>query len=300
MNTTTVTVFGGTGFLGRRIVTALDTGGWHVQVASRHVERGNFAGNRNIEPFQADIRDPGSVARAVRNADVVINAVSLYTESRKARFEDIHVKGARLLAETARDTGTTRLVQISGIGVDTASPSKYVRARARGEEAVRNAFPDATILRPSVLFGPGDAFLSTLDGISRLPVIPLFGWGRTRLQPVHVADVARAVTAALRDPRTAGQIFELGGATLHRYREMVERVLAHRQRSRLLLPLPFALWHLMATLLAVLPNPPLTRDQLILMRSDNVAATDMPGFAELGIEPSGLADELADCLRRPG
>ncbi len=295
MNLSTVTVFGGTGFLGHEIVQALTNNGWHVRIAARR--RREIGPNEpHVESIEADIRDRESVARALEGAEAAVNAVSLYTEHRRLGFEDIHVEGARLLAEEAGKTEVPRLIHISGIGVDSRHPSKYVRARTRGEEAVRRAFSGTTLLRPSVLFGPGDDFLSTLDMVTRLPVVPLFGSGRTLLQPVHAADVARAVAVCLRRPDTLGETYELGGASRHRYREIVEQVLASRGRKRPLLPVPFPVWHGLALLMGILPNAPLTRDQVLLMQSDNVVADDAAGFGALGLQARGLSEALAESL----
>jgi uncharacterized protein YbjT (DUF2867 family) len=227
----------------------------------------------------------------------VVNAVGLYVERGADTFEAVHVEGARRVGELAAATGVARLVHVSGIGVEGSSPSAYVRARARGEGAVREAFPGATVLRPSVLYGPGDALLSTLDAMSRLtPALPLFGRGETRLQPVHVDDVAAAVARVLEDAGSAGQVYELGGPRAWTYRALVEAVLRHRGRRRALLPVPFLTWELIARVLAPFPDPPLTRDQVALMRADNLVTPGAPGFAELGLSPRDLEEALPECL----
>ncbi len=295
MNLSTVTVFGGTGFLGHEIVEALTNSGWHVRIAARR-QRDIGPNEPHVESIEADIRDRASVARALEGAEAAVNAVSLYTEHRRLGFEEIHVEGARILAEEAEKASVPRLVHISGIGVDSRHPSKYVRARTRGEQAVRRGATGATLLRPGVLFGPGDDFLSTLDQVTRLPVVPLFGSGRTLLQPVHAADVAQAVAVCLRRPDTLGQTYELGGASRHHYREVVEQVLASRGRKRPLLPVPFPVWHALALLMEVLPNPPLTRDQVLLMQSDNMVADDAAGFGALGLQARGLGEALGESL----
>ena len=203
MGAATVTVFGGTGFLGRRIVATLLEAGREVRVATRHPETGDAAAwASRVESIAADVRDPEAVARAVQGADAIVNAVSLYVEGQGLDFESVHVDGARNIAQAAEGRP---LVHVSGIGAHESSPSAYVRARARGERAVRDACSNAIILRPSVLFGPNDAFLRTLDAISRLPLIPLFGRGDTKLQPVHVDDLAMAVLHAMDDPAAAGK-----------------------------------------------------------------------------------------------
>lgn len=290
------TVFGGTGFLGRRIVRHLADGGWRVRVAARRPEVPAGADPDRVEVRVADIRDEEEVAAALEGAEAAVNAVSLYVETAGLSFQAIHVEGAERLARSAAAAGVTRLVHISGIGSDPGSPSAYVAARGEGERRVREAFPGATVLRPSVLFGPGDAFLSALDGITRLPVVPLFGSGGTRLQPVFVADVAAAVVRALARPETAGEVFELGGGEVVTYREALEKVLAYRHRWRPLIPVPFAVWRALAAALSVLPNPPLTRDQLALLAADNVADPAVPGLAELDLEPAAFSERLPECL----
>lgn len=292
----TITVFGGTGFLGREIVRALIASGQRVRVAARRPDAPGLD-DVTVERLAADIRDESAVAGAVDGAAAVVNAVSLYVEKRELSFDAVHVRGAETIARCARQAGVERLVHISGIGVDTASPSPYIRARAQGEDRVREVFPEATTLRPSVLFGPNDAFISALKGVTLLPVIPLFGSGNTRLQPVYVDDVAAAVVAALERPDSAGRVFELGGARAYSYREILRAVLRELGRRRLLMPVPFPVWKLLAGLMAILPNPPLTRDQIILMEDDNLVSPDAPGFADLGIEPYDLEGQLASFLR---
>lgn len=285
-----VAVFGGTGYLGSRIVQQLAGAGWDVRVAARRADARSTGSGR---PLPADITDPAAVARAVAGADAVVNAVALYQEQGGATFASVHVEAAGGLARAAHRSGVRRFVHVSGIGADPGSPSRYVAARGRGEAAVRAGFPGAVILRPSVLFGPGDAFVSTLDAITRLPLVPLFGHGETRLQPVHVEDVAAAAARVVELPEPPARLFELGGPEVLAYRAILVRVLAHRRRRRLLLPVPFAAWHGLAVLCAALPRPPLTRDQVILMQHDNVAGEGVAGFAALGLEPRPLSSCLA-------
>lgn len=293
MGSEIVAVFGGTGFLGRAIVRRLAQAGWRVRIVAR---RADSAQSGDPDAVSADIADPASVARAVAGARAVVNAVSLYVERAGRSFEGVHVEGAGRLARAARDAGVERFVHVSGIGADPHSASPYVAARARGESAVSGAFPAAVILRPSVLFGAGDAFLSTLDAVTRLPIVPLFGRGDTCLQPVHVDDVAAAAGRVLDMPEVPARLLELGGAEVLPYRKIVEQVMAHRGRRRPLLPIPFPIWRALAGLSAVLPRPPITRDQVILMRRDNVVAIGVAGFEELGIRPRGLSSVLGECL----
>ncbi|AMD02156.1 complex I NDUFA9 subunit family protein [Halomonas chromatireducens] len=292
-----VTVFGGTGFLGSHVVRELADAGRTVRIAARRPALPDWAEPGDpLELVSVDIRSKADIAKALEGADSVVNAVSLYVESRSARFQTIHVEAAGQLAQLAHEAGIQRLVQLSGIGADPASRSAYVRARGRGETAVVTALPKAIILRPSVMFGPDDAFLSTLAGLTRLPVIPLFGHGETRLQPVHVVDVARAIGRLLGSDPPERRLFELGGPDIIRYREAVELVMRELSRERPLLPIPFPLWHLLALLASPLPNPPLTRDQVVLMAQDNVANDAIGSFDDLGILPRSLRDSLPLCL----
>jgi NADH dehydrogenase len=246
-----------------------------------------------VEQVQSDVRNALSVADAIKNTDGVVNAVGLYVESQGASFEAVHVVGAQFIAQQSVICGA-KLVHISGIGTDSASPSTYIRARAVGEQRVREAAPHAVILRPGVLFGRDDAFVGTLSGLVRmLPVIPLFGNGGTRLQPVYVEDVAKAIEIIFSSREPGAKIYELGGAQIITYRDLLSSIARHLDRKRLMLPVPFVIWQLLAALASVLPNPPLTRDQIELMRHDTIVDPDAAGFAELGIEPRGLEDLLA-------
>lgn len=296
-----VTVFGGTGFLGRNLVNRLLRRGYQVRVAVRNPRQDLFQDTDNrLEQVQSDVRNAQSVADAIKNADGVVNAVGLYTESQSATFEAVHVLGAQNIAQQSVICGV-QLVHISGIGTDTESPSTYIRARAVGEQRVREAAPHAVILRPSVLFGRNDAFLRTLSALVRmLPLIPLFGNGSTRLQPVYVEDVARAIECGLCSNELGENIYELGGAQILTYKDLLSTIARHLNRKRIMLPIPFVIWELLAALASVLPNPPLTRDQIELMRHDNIVNPDTAGFAELGIEPRGLEDLLSMCLDQNG
>jgi uncharacterized protein YbjT (DUF2867 family) len=295
-----VTVFGGTGFLGRAVVRQLAASGRAIRIAARHPAVPDRLDVKNdIELCAADIRGDEDVARAVRGATGVVNAVSLYVEQRDgATFEAIHVVGAARVARHTREAGAEHLVHISGIGAAPSSPSKYVAARGRGEERVRDQYREVVILRPSVLFGPGDTFLSTLKSLTLLPAVPLFGAGDTRLQPVHVDDVAMAVAGTMTAPDIRGGIYQLGGARVYTYRDILELMLARLHRRRLLVPVPFGVWKALAGLASILPTPPLTTDQVILMRADNVVGRAARTFSDLGIEPRSLEDALATDLAR--
>lgn len=297
MTQTRVVVFGGTGFLGREVVRQLASSDRPVRIAARHpAEPAMARAKAGIDLHTVDIRNDHAVASAIHNASGVVNAVSLYAEQGDVTFEAIHVEGAARIARRARQAGA-RLVHISGIGADPASPSKYIAARGRGEAAVQAEHADAVIVRPSVMFGPDDAFLGTLETVTRLPAVPLFGSGRTRLQPVHVGDVAMAVNRILTPPFPEANIFELGGGRIYSYREILELMLQRLGRRRALIPVPFSAWKMLAYTASFLPRAPLTTDQVMLMQTDNVACSDTGGFSDLGIEPRSLGDALAESLK---
>ncbi|MEM8587050.1 MAG: complex I NDUFA9 subunit family protein [Pseudomonadota bacterium] len=284
-----VVVFGGSGFLGRAIVACLVDAGHTVRIATRRAA--DHAGS--VEWRQADIRDEASVSGAIEGCAAVVNAVGLYAESKTERFEATHEGGARIVARQAAQQGVEQLVHISGIGADPASRSSYVRARARGEALVQEAYPAATILRPSALFGPDDALINGLADLARrAPFVPLFGRGQTRLQPVYVGDVARAAVGALSMPSARGKVFELGGPRIYTYRGLLALVLDAMGKRRPMAPVPFTLWDLVAAVSAVLPSPPITEAQVTLMRADNVVSGDMPSLLDLGIEPTALESVL--------
>lgn len=293
----TVTVFGGSGFLGRQIVRQLAAGGHFVRVAVRRPERASFfeemgCGDRTTL-LQADVGEESSVTPAVVGADAVVNCVGHYVEKGAATFDRIHAQGALHVARQARLAGVARLILISGLGADPDSASSYVRARGIGEALVREAFAEATILRPSVIFGPGDSFFNTLAALGRrAPVLPLFGGGRTRLQPVFIGDVVRACLRALEEPATAGKTYELGGPRAYSYRALIELTLDHIARKRLLVPVPFFVWEALAALFKVMDNPPITRDQVALMRLDNLVGSGQLSFKDLGMDPVSVEEIL--------
>ena len=290
------TVLGGTGYLGSMIVGALVSKGWRVRVGARNAER-NAGELAAVSGVHCDVRDEASLERAFEGSAAVVNAVGLYRERPGESFDAVHVAGAAHAARAAARCGVRRLVHVSGIGASRASPSSYVRARAEGEDAVRDVLPSAVVVRPSVLFGPGDAFLGAIDAVSRhSPVFPLFGRGETRMQPVYVGDVAAAVAALVDDPGAPPTTFELGGKRVLTYREIVGAVLAWRRRRRVLLPVPFGVWMLQAKLTAWLPSPPLDVHQVILMLSDNVVGDGVAGLAQLGIAAGDLESLLPVAL----
>ena len=254
-----VTVFGGTGFLGRRVVRHLRDADFIVRIASRNPERrpSSFAGDgSNIESVQADINDDSSILAATRGAFAVVNAVSLYVERGKDTFRSVHVDAAGRVADLARQSGVARIAHLSGIGSDARSTSSYIRCRGEGEEAVRQAFPRATMIRPAVMFGPEDGFVTPLLKMLRvLPIFPMFGRGQTRLQPAYVDDVAKAIARALRSP-DAASAYELAGPRIYTYEELLGTIAAGVGKRPLLLPFPFALWRAVGYASKILPNAP--------------------------------------------
>jgi uncharacterized protein YbjT (DUF2867 family) len=299
-NERTVAVFGGTGFLGRRVVRHLRRCGLSVRSASRHPDRGKglFAlDDPQLQSVEADIHDAQSVARVLAGAYGAVNAISLYVEHGTETFHSLHVECAQRLATQARQAGVERLVHVSGIGADVASPSRYVRKRGEGELAVRAAFADALLIRPAVMFGPDDSFLTTIITLlERLPIYPMFGRGLTRLQPAYVEDVAEAITRALQRTEKHPITFECGGPRVYSYEGLLKVVADEAGLKPKLIPIPFAAWHVLAWFAEMLPNPPITRNQAELMQVDNVASPEMPGFGELGISPLSIEDILSEIL----
>ena len=300
-----VTVFGGSGFIGRHLVQRLARAGVRVTVAVRSPRHADFLRPRGdvgqIAPVAADILDEAAVAAAVAGADGVVNLVGILYARGRYGFDAVHAEGAEIVAKAAAAAGVARLVQVSAIGADDKSPSAYARSKAAGEAAVRAAFPQATILRPSVLFGPEDDFFNRFAGMARLsPVMPLFGGGETKFQPVYVGDVADAIVKSLTDASAAGRTFELGGPTVYSFEDLMRLVLAETEREAMLIKLPFCAADVIGTFAPLFPlgAPLLTRDQAKLLRIDNVVHEGAAGFAQLGIVPTAAEAILPSYLAR--
>ena len=318
-----ITIFGGSGFIGRHLVQRLAHAGDLIRVAVRDPNTALFlkplGDVAQIVPLQANIRDDRSVAAAVAGADAVVNLVGILYERGRQTFDAVHRDGAARVARAAATAGAQRLVQMSALGADLDAPAHYARSKAAGEAAVREVFPDAAIVRPSVVFGPEDDFFNRFAGLARIaPALPVIGgWppGRIRdahgnmrftlcrsggpmFQPVYVGDVADAMQRLLDDPSTAGKIYQLGGPRAYSFKEVMQLVLAEIGRSRLLVPLPYWLAGLQATFLQLLPVPPLTRDQVRLLRRDNVVDPDALTLADLGITPTPVEAIIPQYLAR--
>jgi NADH dehydrogenase len=294
-------VFGGAGFIGRHVVQRLAAANFIVRVAVRDVEAAMvlrpMGDVGQIVPLYAPLGEEAAVARAVAGASVVVNLTGILAEARPGDFMRVHADGAGRIARLAAAAGAGRLVHVSAIGASAASPSLYATSKAAGEAAVRTAFPAAVILRPSIVFGAEDSFFNRFAAMAAVsPVIPIVG-GAARFQPVFVGDVADAVMAAQR-PGAAGGLFELGGPEVRRFRELIAYMLKVIERDRMIVDLPRGLANLQALFLERLPGKLLTRDQIKLLRSDNVVAPGLPGLTELGITPTAMALVVPSYLAR--
>src|SRR5712672_1817493 len=300
----TVTVVGGTGFLGRRIVRHLRSRGFPVRIASRHPDRGHRLfglDDPQLQSVGANIHDERSVADALAGAFGAVNAVSLYVEHGRETFDSVHVESAQRVAAQAHRAGVERVAHVSGIGADSVSQSLYIRKRGEGELAVRAAFADALLIRPAVMFGPDDAFLTTLLRLLRqLPIYPIFGRGLTRLQPAYVEDVAEAISRIMQRAEPPSMTFEFGGPRVYSYQEFLRSVASLAGLAPLLIPIPFAVWHALACAFELLPGPPPTRNQVELTQTDTVSSPEMPGFVELGISPHSVEAILHRMLSNCG
>jgi uncharacterized protein YbjT (DUF2867 family) len=297
---TLVTVFGGSGFLGRNVVRALAKRDYRIRVAVRRPE---LAGHLQplgrvgqIHSVQANLRYPASVEAAIRDCDVAVNLVGILAESGAQKFDVVQGKGAGTVAEAASAAGA-RMVHVSAIGADENSPARYARAKAAGEAAVLSALPSATILRPSVLFGPEDQFTNRFAALARIsPMLPLIGGGATRLQPAYVGDVATAVADAVDGKTKAGAVYELGGPEVLSMREIMKIILDITDRDRMLVSLPFGLAKMQSLLLQFAPGPlKLTPDQVALLRSDNVVS-EAAKAAGLTLEGLGISPDSIEAI----
>lgn len=301
-------VLGGSGFIGRYIVKRLAARGDVITVGCRNAEEAKFLKPMGdvgqVVPLNVAISDERLLPAFLAGNNALVNCVGILQEKGSQTFELVHHTGPARLARFAREAGVERCVHISAIGADSRSPSAYARTKAAGEQAVRDAFPTVTILRPSVVFGPEDQFFNRFAAMAVvLPALPLIGGGETRFQPVYVGDVADAAVRCLENPTTIGRIYELGGPKTYTLRELFELLLDEIRRKRLLVDVPFGLAELQARLMSILPNPPLTPDQVELLKRDNVVSTGTMSLASLGIVPTAaevILPTYLDRFRRGG
>jgi NADH dehydrogenase len=303
MKNTLVTVFGGSGILGRYTVLTLARRGYRVRVAVRYPNLANYllpmghAGQ--IQILKTDATEPGQVTAALRGAALAVNLTGILYARGKQSFEAVHSGAAGLIGQSARDAGVGRLVHISALGADAASESDYARTKAEGEARIRATFPSATILRPSLLIGPEDAFFNRFAWLARFsPILPLIGGGKTRFQPAAVWDVAEAVARSLERLDTPGNTYELGGGRVYSFRALMELMLREIARKRVLLPVPYGFAMLKAFFLQFLPNPLLTPDQVRLLKTDSVVAAGARTFADLEIVPEDIESVVPHYLWR--
>ena len=307
-NATLITIYGGSGFIGRHVVRALAKTGARMRIAVRQPDLAGhlqpLGGVGQISPVQANVRFPDSLIAAAKGADAVINLVGILAPSGQQTFEAVQDVGARHVAEAARAARAKVLVHMSAIGADAESPSTYARTKAQGEAAVREIYPGAVILRPSVVFGPEDEFFNRFAAMARIaPALPLIGGGKTKFQPVFAGDVAKAVIAALSGKAQAGAVYELGGPEVLSMKEVIQRVLSYTMRKRMLVTLPFQVAKLQGVILQLLPNPLLTLDQVRLLERDNVvsevAKREQRTLEGLGIdEPVAVEAVVPDYLEQ--
>ncbi len=293
MPAVTVTIFGGSGFIGRYLVKRLAGRGWVIRVASRSPRRAKFlqplGDVGQITAIRAVVQDQAAVERAVEGADAVVNLVGLLYEKGRQSFEAVHAEAGERIAKAAQAAGVESFVQMSAIGADEGAEADYARTKGEAEAAVRAILPGAVIIRPSLVIGPEDGFFNRFAAMAQLsPFLPLVGGGTTKFQPVYVGDVADAMVAALTRPDCRGRTYELGGPEIYSFKQLLELMLREIHRKRLLLPLPFALAKVQAAVLELLPVPPLTRDQLRLLRHDTIVSPGAAGLQDLGIEPTAI------------
>jgi NADH dehydrogenase len=290
-----ITVFGGTGFIGRQLVPLLLRSGAMVRVAVRHPGRVQLTTEsaQAAEYIQADVLDDVAVGAAIAAADAVVNLVGILTETATQTYRAIHVESARRVALAAQHRGVKRLIHLSALGASLTSPAVSDRTKAEGEQAVREVFPQATIVRPSLTFGEDDHFFSRFAAMIRTsPVLPLIGGGTTRFQPVFVDDMTAGLLELLKRRETAGKTYEFVGPQVYSFKALLELLLAALNRQRVLIPISFALAEMQAGLLELLPNPPLTRDQVRLLKTDKVVSGAEPTLGNLGVQPRPLEEFL--------
>lgn len=289
----TVTIFGGSGFVGRSIVQKLAAQGDIIRVAVRNPVAAQFLKPLGevgqITPVHVDLSSKESLEKTIQGSDVVINLVGILFEKGSQTFEKIHVEGAKNIAQVSSKLGVPTFLHMSALGANKASRSRYAATKARGEEMARKHFPKATIFRPSVIFGPEDAFLNRFARMALMsPFLPLIGGGKTRFQPIYVGDVADCFVKALEFPEAKGKLYELGGPSIYTFKELMVYLLETIHRKRLLLSIPFPIAKMMGRIAQWLPTPPLTADQVELLKADTVVSPQALTVEDLEVFPKAL------------
>jgi NADH dehydrogenase len=298
-----VTLIGGTGFVGRYVVKLLAERGYRIRIVARHTEAAlslRTAGEvGQIAIVRGDLTQPDALGDKIQRSHAVVNLAGILFESGRQNFSTLHAQGAEKLAQAAKAANVVKFIHLSALGVDRAVGSKYARTKAMGEKAVRAAFPEATMLRPSVIFGPEDQFFNKFAALAAFPgVLPVIGGGKTRFQPVYVNDVALAVLRAIELPAAAGRIYELGGPAIYSFREILEYIAKTTRRSPLYVPLSFGFAGCIGRFACLLPNPPLTSDQVALLHHDNIVGDTPDTLAALGIAPTAVETVVPSYLAR--
>lgn len=296
-------IFGGSGFLGRYIAKDLAEAGYAVKIISRHPEKATqiktAAQAGQIHLSRGNINNEKDIEKGVKNADLVINLTGILYQTRKQRFAAVHARGAERIAKAARAAEVERFIHVSALGVEHAANSSYARSKLNGEKAVIAAFPSATILRPSIIFGSEDNFFNMFAKIATFsPILPLIGGGKTRFQPVYAGDIAELLVKIIDDEKTFGKIIEIGGPKIYSFKELMQFILSTIGRKKLLVTLPFSLAKLNAAFMEILPRPILTRDQVNLLKSDNVVTDKSDIFKSLGITPKTINEIVPQYLAR--
>ncbi|HXL98944.1 MAG TPA: complex I NDUFA9 subunit family protein [Rhizomicrobium sp.] len=303
MKNSLVTIFGGSGLLGRHAVRAFAQAGWRIRVAVRHPGRANYLPPMGqvgqILVTKCDVTDPDAVAAAVRGTDAVVNLVGILHPGGGQNYESVHVEAPRTIGRAASAAGVATLIHVSTMNISPDSLSAYARSKAEGEIALSEEFPRATLLKPSLVFGPEDNFFNKFAGLARiLPFLPLIGGGHTKFQPVFAGDVADAIVTCAQDPATRGKTYELGGPAVYSVKDMLKVILREADRSRLLIPIPFWIASIQGAFLQFLPGKLLTMDQVKFLKADNVVSPGALTLADLGIVPDSLEAVLPAYLWR--
>ncbi len=302
MNYKTITIFGGTGFLGRYVVNKLCKENYIIKIVSTNPQKGAFlkpcGSVGQVNCVYGNIRDYNSVKENIKDSQIVINLVGILYKKGKNNFSNVHAIGAEYIAKACTEENIERLIHISALGIDKPSGSVYARSKLNGEKAVHNAYPNAIILRPSIIFGPEDNFINKFAFITKIsPIVPLIGNGKAKFQPIYVEDVADSIAACLNNKNSCGKIYELGGNEIYSFRELLQLIINIVGKKRFILPLPTPMVKLVAIFLSLFPiTPIITNDQIKLLKVDNILSANSLKIGDLGIKPRGLKATIESYL----